>query len=148
MNLLISVGANFHLKLHFQQFFSERRRSERVKREKPDYYDALEFENKRKTSTPTKDKWENLSWCISSDLKPLRHNRFHSNVNERYFMFFRPIQLGSSVGQNIPLEEGAVARRGPKPHTTNAAGRATLTWKKGKGERHFWLLVNTMNSLI
>lgn len=37
-------------------FSTERRRSERVKREKPDYYDALEFENKRKTSTPTRDK--------------------------------------------------------------------------------------------
>ncbi len=34
---------------------TERRRSERVKREKPDYYDALEFENKRKaTTTPTR----------------------------------------------------------------------------------------------
>ena len=27
------------------------RRSERVKREKPDYYDALEFDNKRKMPT-------------------------------------------------------------------------------------------------
>ena len=34
---------------------TERRRSERVKREKPDYYDALEFDNKRKsTTTPTR----------------------------------------------------------------------------------------------
>jgi hypothetical protein len=58
-----SYGQKLHAQTFFKlfsiakkNFFSERRRSERVKREKPDYYDALEFENKRKTSTPTRDK--------------------------------------------------------------------------------------------
>jgi hypothetical protein len=32
---------------------SERRRSERVRREKPDYYDALEFETKRRADKYT-----------------------------------------------------------------------------------------------
>ena len=51
----------------FDASTSERRRSERVKREKPDYYDALEFDNKRKTtttsttSTPTRIKRDKLA---------------------------------------------------------------------------------------
>jgi len=52
-------------------------------------------------------------------------------------------RVGSSAGRSpkVKLEEeevlrprGAGAKRGPKPHSTNAAGRATLTWKKGKGK--------------
>lgn len=84
---------------------NERRRSERVKREKPDYYDALEFEQKRHKSPgrPRRDKGPG-AWD-------------------------RPSPKEKGEGR----EPGAGRGRGRGGDGgSSASGRAMLTWKKGK----------------
>ena len=86
---------------------SERRRSERVKREKPDYYDALEFEQKRHKSPgrPRRDKGTG-SWDRPS-----------------------PKDKGEAREPGTGRGRG---RGGGGGGGSSASGRAMLTWKKGK----------------
>jgi hypothetical protein len=99
---------------------TERRRSERVKREKPDYYDALDYEHKRQ-KTPTRPKREkNISGSGST-----KEESSQSGL--------KSILSSATASNRSPREE----RRG-RPRSTIAAtaassssGRATLTWKKG-----------------
>ena len=90
----------------------ERRRSERVKREKPDYYDALDYENKRKT-TPTRAKREKL----------------HGGPGT-------PVGSGLTPGRSPRVRDESKPSGGPgrgRP-PASSSGRAMLTWKKGKGK--------------
>lgn len=98
----------------------ERRRSERVKRERPDYYDALEFDNKRKNNTtPTRQgsKREKFPGSGTSGRSP--KVRLDDDTDSC-----------SSKGGHRTTSSG---KRGSK-HQTTTAGRATLTWKKGQDE--------------
>lgn len=93
---------------------TERRRSERVKREKPDYYDALEFDNKRKsTNTPTRAKRDKFSGGSGRSPKV----RLDDDTD-------------SSSSRGGHRSNG---KRGGK-HQSTTGGRATLTWKKGQDD--------------
>lgn len=118
----------------------ERRRSERVKREKPDYYDALDFENKRKTvaTTPTRAGSGSGGSGGSSGGGAERGSGGSDGSGGR--LLSRRERLGRSPKDKTDdLAEGGgrvVGRRG-RPSgrgssgAPSASGRATLTWKKG-----------------
>ncbi len=88
-------------------FPTERRRSERVKREKPDYYDALDFDHKQqqRKATPTRPKREK-SASASSTVAP-----------------------SPAAGVRSPRVKETDGRSGSG--RGRPSGRATLTWKKG-----------------
>ena len=108
----LGVGGDFLDDGGGAEVSGERRRSERVKREKPDYYDALDYENKRKT-TPTRAKRERLGGGPGTPTG--RSPRFKDDLQPR----------------------GPTGRGPGRPPSASSSGRATLTWKKGKGELYF-----------
>lgn len=97
----------------------ERRRSERVKREKPDYYDALDFENKRKT-TPTRPRRERAATGSSP-------SGGGGEPGERSAHAKSP-----RVREDRPEKHHKSGRGRGGGGAGSATGRATLTWKKGK----------------
>merc|ERR1712018_1031578 len=97
---------------------SERRRSERVRREKPDYYDALEFETKRRA-----DKFTGPGGGAggsSAGLGPMTPTRAKRGAS----MAYKSPRMPRNDDFDTPQ------RGRPRKHT----GRATLTWKKGQDE--------------
>merc|ERR1719510_1554540 len=103
----------------------ERRRSERGrKREKPDYYDSLEFENKRKAERQTSGSKETP-------------NKGPIGIGKREKLQGRSPRLGGSVVYNADAgdksqrkskDKGVIS--GKRQHSSSASGRATLSWRK------------------
>ena len=86
---------------------SERRKSGRVRRDKPDYYDALDFDTKRggkfdKITTPTRPK------RLASDKIPYKLPKFREDGHK-----------GAHRGR-------------PRKHPQGSSSRATLTWKTSR----------------
>lgn len=118
---------------------SERRRSERVRREKPDYYDALEFETKRIRQQASVDKDKTFGSSGSSSAgsaggaanlsggTPTRPKRSAAEKAEKIGR--SPRTPRSSLGEHG--EEREERRGRPRKH---GSGRATLTWKKGQDD--------------
>ena len=95
---------------------SERRRSERVKREKPDYYDALDFDTKRRADKFT---------IVGGSLTPTRPRR---SVSDK-IPYRSPRMARYEDGQDASLPQ----RGRPRKH-----GRATM-WKKGQEDDEYYV---------
>lgn len=103
-----------------------RRRSERGrKREKPDYYDSLEFENKRKAERQTG----------GSKGTP---NKGTLGLGKREVRQGRSPRLG---GDSSPADSNEKTQRkhkekrlGRPPNSSSSSGRAMMSWRKG-GDR-------------
>lgn len=104
----------------------ERRRSERGrKREKPDYYDSLEFENKRKAERQT-------SGPKSTP------NKGTLGLGKREMRQGRSPRLGGdsspAESNEKPQRKNKEKRLGRPPNSSSSSGRAMMSWRKG-GDR-------------